>query len=97
MRRSRPTTRAQPLGYVSLFASLIVAALLWAMLQLPKEQIAARRENATASIESDVRREAAQSGMEWSALLLDNYLFWVVGIAFFGTIAYTVFLRRAGP
>ena len=97
MRRPRPPTKAQPLGFVSFFAALLVAGLIWIMREVPREKVGAKRENYTGRIESDVRREAVQNGNKWTEFLMDNTLLWIVIIAFFGLIVYTVYLRRAGP
>jgi len=88
---------AQSLGYATVFAALIVSALLYIFFQTPINRIQSRRDNATANVSSDVRREALQRSGGFIDLLLNNYLIIVMALAFFGLIVFTVFLRRAGP
>jgi len=89
-------TKAQPLGYVSLFAGIVVSAAVWIVLQAPISMIRGRRDNATAAIEDETRRQAAEKGAELFGTISGNLLLWTTFIGVFGLIAYTVYLRRGG-
>lgn len=97
MKRPRPGDRAQPLGYATAFAALIVAGLLWIFLQEPLARVTSRRANATANVSSDVRREALMKNNALLDLMIENFLVIAMAVVFFGMIAFTVFLRRSGP
>lgn len=97
MKRPRPPTRAQPLGYASFFVALIVAGLMWIMFQDPINRVQSKRDNATAEIQNQTRREAMTRGADFLDILLNNYLVIAMVIGFVGLLVFTVFLRRGGP
>lgn len=94
MKRARRGDEAQSLGFISLFGGVIVAGLLWIVLQPATQTIQNRRANATAAIEDATRRQAAERGADLFDILLGNQLLFVTFVGVFGMIAYTVYLRR---
>jgi len=97
LRRPARDDGAQSLGYATFFAAIIVGILMWIIFQQPINTLSEKRDNATAEINNTARREAATKGADLLDLVIDNYLIWVVGIAFFGLIVWSVFLRKRTP
>lgn len=79
--------RGQALGYLQLFASLIMAGVVLMLMDKPFDMVTARTRNATSN-------STALTGTDWSVLAWDTLPIFFLAIGAFGIITLAVFRSR---